>query len=115
MERWWKKRYDRAALRRLYGADLGVNPLAATLLGGKPHERAVAATVLSHAGRRDMLRPIAATLDDEYPLVRYFGKAALERLTGAELPLDMSQSGKATRAAAERWLAGRASSASAAQ
>ena len=86
-----------------------MNPLSVTLLGGKPHERAVAATVLSHAGRTDMLRPIAATLDDEYPLVRYYGKAALERLTGATLPLDMSQSGPETRAAAERWLDGRAS------
>ena len=115
MERWWKKRYDRAALRRLYGADLDVNPLAATLLGGKPHERAAAATALSHAGRRDMLGPIAATLDDEYPLVRYFAKAALERLTGEAPPLDMNQNGKETRAAAERWLAGRASSPSVAQ
>ena len=109
MERWWNKRYDRRALGRLYGAELRVNPLAMTLLGGKPHERAVAATALSHAGRSDMLRPIAATLDDEYPLVRYYGKAALERLTGATLPLDMNQSGKETRAAAERWLEGRAS------
>jgi predicted CXXCH cytochrome family protein len=108
MEKWWSKRYDRRALVRLYGADLRVNPLAVTLLGGKSHERAVAATVLSHAGRSDMRGSIAATLDDEYPLVRYFGKAAIERLTGVVLPLDMSASGAETRAAAERWLEGRA-------
>jgi predicted CXXCH cytochrome family protein len=108
MERWWKKSYDRAALRRLYGADLRQNPLTMTLVAGKPHERAVAATVLSQAGRTDMLASIATILDDDYPLVRYFGKAALERLVGEPLPLDMSQSGKDTRAAAERWLAERA-------
>jgi predicted CXXCH cytochrome family protein len=108
MEKWWSKRYDRRALARLYGADLRVSPLGATLLGGKPHERAVAATALSHAGRTDMLRSIAATLDDDYPLVRYFGKAAIERLTHELMPLDMSQSGPETRAAAERWLEDRA-------
>jgi predicted CXXCH cytochrome family protein len=110
MERWWHKRYDRPALARLYGGDFRVNPLIVTLAFGKPHERAVAAATLSHAGRTDLLAPIAATLDDDYPLVRYFGKAALERLTGTPLPLDMSLSGKETRAAAERWLAERASS-----
>ena len=107
MERWWKKSYDRAALRRLYGADLRQNPLSVALFGGKPHERAVAASVLSHAGRSDQLGAIAAILDDDYPLVRFFGKAALERLTGETLPLDMSASGKETRRAAEQWLATR--------
>jgi predicted CXXCH cytochrome family protein len=109
MERWWNKRYDRGALRRLYGAELKVKPLAVTLFGGKPHERAVAATVLSHTGRTELTRSIAATLDDPYPLVRFYGKAAIERLTGEPLPIDMSQSGPATRAAAEQWLAERAS------
>jgi len=109
MERWWDKRFDRTALRRLYGSDLKVNPLTVTLMGGKPHERAVAATVLSHAGRTELTKSIAATLDDPYPLVRFFGKAAVERLTGEPLPIDMSQSGAETRAAAERWLAERAS------
>jgi predicted CXXCH cytochrome family protein len=107
MERFWHKHYDRAALERLYGSDLGKNALEVTLLGGKPHERAVAANVLAHAGRSDELSAIAAILDDEYPLVRYFGKAALERLTGAPLPLDMNASGSETRAAAERWLKAR--------
>jgi predicted CXXCH cytochrome family protein len=109
MERWWNKHYDRAALERLYGADWRKNPLIVTLAGGKPHERAVAANVLAHAGRRDELADIATLLDDEYPLVRYFGKAALERLTGVPLPVDMNASGKETRTAAEQWLAERAS------
>ena len=108
MERWWNKHYDRRRLERLYGSDLAKNPLELTLLGGRPHERAVAANVLAHAGRTDELGNIAAILDDEYPLVRYFGKAALERLTGSPLPLDMNASGQETRAAAERWLSARA-------
>jgi predicted CXXCH cytochrome family protein len=108
MERWWNKHYDRHRLERLYGSDLRKNPLEMTLIGGRPHERAVAANVLAHAGRTDELANIAAILDDEYPLVRYFGKAALERLTGAPLPLDMNASGQETRAAAERWLSARA-------
>jgi predicted CXXCH cytochrome family protein len=105
MERWWHKSYDRTALARLYGADLHQNPLSVTLFGGKPHERAVAANVLGHAGRRDQIGAIATLLDDDYPLVRYFGKAAIERLTGAPLPVDMNASGKEARRAAEQWLA----------
>ncbi len=111
MERWWNKRYDRAAINRLYGADWRRNPLLMTLLAGRPHERAVAANVLAHAGRRDQVTAIAGILDDAYPLVRYFGKAAIERLTGVPLPVDMNASGAETRAAAERWLAERASGA----
>jgi predicted CXXCH cytochrome family protein len=107
MERWWNRRYDRAALNRLYGSDWRKNPLVVTLVAGKPHERAVAANALAHAGRRDQLATIATILDDEYPLVRYFGKTAIERLTGEPLPIDMNATGAETRAAAERWLAER--------
>src|SRR5262249_40858254 len=42
LERWWGKHYDRAALRALYGDDLSINALRATLARGKPHEQAVA-------------------------------------------------------------------------
>jgi predicted CXXCH cytochrome family protein len=107
LERWWHKTYDRAAINRLYGADWRKNPLIVTLFAGKPHERAAAANALAHAGRRDEVAAIATILDDEYPLVRYFGKAAIERLTGVPLPVDMNASGAETRAAAERWLAER--------
>jgi predicted CXXCH cytochrome family protein len=106
LERWWAKHYDRTAINRLYGADWRKNPLVVTLSAGKPHERAVAANALAHAGRRDELAAIATILDDEYPLVRFFGKAAIERLTGVPLPVDMNGSGAETRAAAEHWLAG---------
>jgi hypothetical protein len=80
MERFWGKRYDRAALRRLYGADLEVNPLAVTLFGGKPHERAVAACAAADAGRRELEPQIRSVMDDEYPLVRFFAARSLERL-----------------------------------
>ncbi len=46
MERLWGKRYDRAALARLYGGDLEVNALLATVEHGKPHEQAPAMAVL---------------------------------------------------------------------
>ena len=51
MEKWWGKRYDRAQLKQLYGADLRENPIRITLLGGKPHEQALAADI---AVRRDV-------------------------------------------------------------
>ncbi len=112
MERFWKKKYDRRALRRLYGDDLRVKPLDVTLLGGRPHERAVAAAAAAAHGRVDLLPRIVAVLDDDYPLVRYYARAAAEQLLGERLPLDMSASGAETRAAAERFLAERRPSAS---
>jgi predicted CXXCH cytochrome family protein len=108
MERWWNKRFDRAALRRLYGHDLRIEVLRATLLGGKPHERAVAAVAAADAGRKDMIPQLVHALDDDYPLVRYFIHHALERLAGAAIPLDMNANETALRAEAQRWLETRA-------
>ena len=42
MESWWQKRYDRAALRALYGDSLDVGVLEATLARGRPHEQLTA-------------------------------------------------------------------------
>jgi predicted CXXCH cytochrome family protein len=102
METWWNKSYDRDALRNLYG-DTTSTPLLATLERGKPHEKAVALSVLSDASlaspavsssrdhaetpvhgdaedRRRHLAPLfARELDDEYPLVREFARVALLR------------------------------------
>jgi hypothetical protein len=107
MERWWGKRYDRAALRELYGHDLRVGVLRATLLGGKPHERAVAAVAAADAGRKDLIPAVAHALSDEYPLVRHYVHQALERLAGEPVPLDMNASGSSQEAQALRWLAAR--------
>jgi hypothetical protein len=95
METWWKKAYDRDALRDLYG-DLTSSPLLATLERGKPHEKAVALAILSNtivsksgdspetAARHGARRPrreltplFARELDNEYPLVREFARFAL--------------------------------------
>jgi hypothetical protein len=89
MERWWNKRYDRAALRALYGDDLTVNALRATLARGKPHEQAVAIAVLGQSGDRSAVPAIAAELAHDYPLVRYFAQRALETLTGAPVAIDV--------------------------
>jgi hypothetical protein len=77
METWWHKAYDADALQSLYG-DGGSNVLVATLERGKPHEKAVALSVLSSgASRRDLAPLFARELADEYPLVREFARVAL--------------------------------------
>jgi hypothetical protein len=101
MEGWWKKRYDRAALRRLYGDDLGVNPLFATLAGGHAHEQMTAAAVLGARGeRKTTVRALAPLLSSEYPLVRYWAREAIERRTGAPLGIDLDGDAAAIEAAA---------------
>lgn len=84
MERWWGNRYDRAKLERLYGADLRINALRATLLGGLPHEQATAAAVAATHARADLLPLVLDVMKSDYPLVRYYARAAAQRL-GADL------------------------------
>lgn len=93
MEKWWGKRYDRARLRRLYGANLSLNAVRLTLLGGKPHEQALAADIAARAALPGTVESTLALLGSEYPLVRYFAKASLERRLGRALPLDMNAPG----------------------
>jgi predicted CXXCH cytochrome family protein len=100
MEKWWGKRYDRTQLKRLYGADLRQNPVRLALLGGKPHEQALAADIAARHELPGTTDGIVALLDNPYPLVRYFARHALERRLGHELDLDMSLPGPALVAAA---------------
>lgn len=93
MERLWERTYDRTALERLYGPDLGVNALGATLARGKPHEQVVAIQVLGRERRADATLAILAALDHDFPLLRFFAKGALERITGKRLVLDMHLDG----------------------
>jgi predicted CXXCH cytochrome family protein len=95
LERWWNKRYDRAALSRLYGADLRINALRATLMAGLPHERATAAALAAKHGRSELLPLVAEVMKNEYPLVRYFAKRAAEQLSGRRLSFDPSLPGPA--------------------
>lgn len=108
MEKWWGKRYDRARLKALYGADLRKNSLRITLLGGKPHEQVVAANAAALQDLPQTTDGIVALLGSEYPLVRYFARHALERRLakegGKKLELDMNASGPALVRAARAWL-----------
>jgi predicted CXXCH cytochrome family protein len=104
MERWWGKRYDRAALRALYGDDLSVNALRITLERGKPHEQAVAIAVLGQSGDRTAIPALAAQLSHAYPLVRYFAQRALQTLTGAPVAIDLGAPAAQVQRAAAAWL-----------
>jgi predicted CXXCH cytochrome family protein len=107
MERWWGKRYDRARLRRLYGADLSKNPLRLTLLGGHPHEQALAADAAVRQQLDDTTDAIASLLSSEYPLVRYFARHSLERRFGEPMALEMSLPGRELEQAGRAWLLAR--------
>jgi predicted CXXCH cytochrome family protein len=90
MERWWGRRFDRTALRMLYG-DLEGPLLLQTLRRGKPHEQAVAIALLGEKGDRAALQPLADALSHPYPLLRPYAKAALERIGRASLPIDLDR------------------------
>lgn len=104
LERLWGKRYDRAKLEALYGKDLRTNVLTATLIGGKPHERAVA---IALSGERKIARSLPlliSELGNPYPLIRFFAHAAIESITGNPLPIDMHAPGPEIVSQAERFL-----------
>jgi predicted CXXCH cytochrome family protein len=104
MERLWHKRYDRNALRQLYGQDLRVNALEATLRYGKPHEQGTAVAVAGRERRRDLLPLVSEQLANEYPLVRYFARHAIEQITQAALPIDMNRPGADVLKSAQNYL-----------
>ena len=101
--RWYRKKVEWPRLRALYG-DLSQSPITVSLARGKPHERAVAMVVSARDGNRAALPLIAAELDDPYPLVRFFARDAIEKLTHDTLPLDPHLPGKELRSRAEAWL-----------
>ncbi len=107
MERFWGKRYDRQALRRLYGPDLSINAVVATLASGKPHEQGTAVALAGHDARRDWLPLVVRQLGNDYPLVRYFARHAVERIIGAPLALDLNAPGPEVIQSAQRLLAQR--------
>jgi predicted CXXCH cytochrome family protein len=104
MERLWHKRYDKDALRRLYGQDLRVNALEATLRYGRAHEQGTAVAVAGRDGRSDWLPLVTQQLANDYPLVRYFARHAIERITGAPLPIDMNLAGAEVLNSAQTYL-----------
>lgn len=102
MERWWGKKFDRGKVAGLYGG-LDANVLAATMARGKPHEQATAIGVLGEGKDVASVPVLAAALSHEYPLLRYWAKAALEKVRGP-VPVDVSQDAADVRVAVSRWL-----------
>jgi predicted CXXCH cytochrome family protein len=104
MENLWNKSYDRAKLQGLYGRNLDENILSATLRRGKPHEQVVAIHTIGTAQRGDNLNLLVEQMAHEYPLVRFFARRAIERITGKQLTLDMHATGPTLRASTTRQL-----------
>jgi predicted CXXCH cytochrome family protein len=109
MENWYGKQYDRAALRTLYGDDLNVNAIRATLERGKPHEQATAIGVLGEGkpGDKSAVAALVPMLSHEYPLVRYYAQRALQRITGDPVAIDVGGPAADVARAAQAWLAAR--------
>ena len=72
---------------------------------GKPHERGTAVAVAGRDRRQDLLPLVVNVLDDDYPLVRYFARHAIEQITGASLPIDMNAPGAELVKSAQQYLA----------
>lgn len=104
VQRLWKKAYSVEMMRALYG-DLDENALVATLRVGKPHEQAVAISVLGEARVRKAAPLIAKQLTHSYPLVRGYAQDALESILGSKSPVDLNQDDAEIELRAKRWLA----------
>jgi predicted CXXCH cytochrome family protein len=104
MESWWGKHYDREALEKLYGPDLSVNVLRATLTLGKPHEQAAAIITLGDAKQKDAIAAIEPMLWHDYPLVRFFAQRALQNITGDPVAIDVGGAAADVQRAADAWL-----------
>jgi predicted CXXCH cytochrome family protein len=102
-ERWWKRPFDREALRKLYG-DLDANVLLVTAERGKPHEQAVAFFLLGEARSQPALPILAGQLTHPYPLVRGYAKRALDTIAGSPIPIDTDAEDAAIEAATKTWL-----------
>ena len=102
MESWWGKRYDRGALRALYGADLGVNAIRAALTG-KPHEQGTAIGVLGERKAVGAERDLAPLLAHRLPILRFFARHAIESITGKPLPLDLHRNAAALKVEVRRY------------
>ena len=110
METWWGKHYDRDKLEKLYGADLSVNVMRATLSLGKPHEQAVAIATFGGLKQQDAVPAIVPMLAHEYPLVRYFAQRALQQITGDPVAIDVGAPAAIVRREADAWLRARVTS-----
>ncbi|AKT37805.1 cytochrome c3 family protein [Chondromyces crocatus] len=104
MEGWWGKKYDRKALEKLYGKDLGVKAMEATLAWGLPHEQVVAAAAMLEASGKAALPRMVPMLAHPYPLARYFVGHAMEKVAGVPLGIDLDGEMGTIAAEARRWV-----------
>jgi hypothetical protein len=84
-----------------------LNPLRLALLGGKPHEQALAADAAVRQGLADTTFAIVSLLSSQYPLVRYFARHSLERRFGEPMTIDMNLPATELERAGRAWLAQR--------
>jgi hypothetical protein len=82
-----------------------VNALEATLQYGKPHEQGTAVAIAGRDRRKDWLPLVVAQLGNDYPLVRYFARHAIEQISQAPLPVDMNAPGVDLVGQAQKYLA----------
>ncbi|NUO54143.1 MAG: hypothetical protein HOV80_35295 [Polyangiaceae bacterium] len=92
MSSWWNKSFDTGRVERLYGGSLDGSNLRRTLEIGKPHEQAVAIGVLADRGKTSDACSLAEQVKHAYPIVRYFAKHAVEKLTKQPLDIDPGRS-----------------------
>jgi predicted CXXCH cytochrome family protein len=104
-EKWWKRPYDRDALRKLYGS-LEANVLLATAERGKPHEQAVAFYLLGQARSKAAVPVLASQLTHPYPLVRGYAKRALDDVMGKPIPIDIDAEDSDIESKTKAWLTG---------
>jgi predicted CXXCH cytochrome family protein len=104
METWWGKTYDRAKLAQLYGADLGVHAMRATLERGKAHEQAAEIATFGELGDKSAVAAMVPLLAHEYPLIRYFVQRALQHITGDPVAIDVGAPAADVRKAGDAWL-----------
>jgi len=105
MEQWWHKKYDRDELKKLYGDDLSVNAIRATLERGKPHEQAAAIGVLGDVQDKTAVAAIVPMLSHPFPLVRYYAQRALQKITGDPVAIDVGAAAADVQRDANAWLA----------
>ena len=103
MERWWGKRFDRAAMRAR-GVDFEAPALLVALRGGRPHEIATAAFVLGERRVREAIPDLVRALAVEVPFVRGYVVRALEAIVAAPAPFDLHTRGPAAQEQARAWL-----------
>jgi len=105
METWWKRAYDREALRKLYG-DLSASAINATAERGRPHEQAVAFFLLGERRDRTALPLLAGQLTHPYPMVRGYAKRALDAVNGSPVDIDIDAEDAVIEARAKAFVAG---------